>query len=472
MMRCVVPLLLSLSLTTPFVTGKECGSATRGKQVKEMTSKSHVLVALLTDPPDETTVWKELCERLTQTPEARVTDFSIVSVVDHSTQKKLWDQSRPEPTSLWQRIVYKMEKALPPSIQKFLPHTTQEPLSKPPLPTFILFPQGDSYDSASGLRYQVGDGEEMTVDGVSSFVSVWLQRKKLGNFVYSMNTYDILAAQTMSLVVTRGPTHWMTQLWVRAVIPLTRYMVHPTSLAHEQELIQLYEKSARKVMEEEGSTVPTKQIERLERMLDGGGSSSTSGKSISPLQREHLGQRLYIWKRFSEPVPLSPGDVYNILLRLVMNILSLAAIVICIPYLMLTTEEVEEGKKAEENGKEKEEGNTAEGDKPEGAQEETNEEPVEQDPPKSLSKKEQLAIAQAKAKALMADDKAKVQALKARNAAGEDASSAPTPPMYTEHNLNVKTVLELRGLLKSHSLSVSGKKQDLVNRLLETQAAQ
>ena len=469
-MRCVfpllwvVPFLLSLSLTIPFVTGKECGTATRGKQVKEMTSKSHVLVALLTDPPNDTAVWKELCERLTQTPEARVTDFSIVSVVDHSTQKKLWDQSRPEPTRWWERILYKVEKTLPASIQKFVPRiTTHDSSSKPSLPTFILFPQGDSYDSASGLRYQVGEEEELTVDEVSSFVSIWLQRKKLGNFVYSMNTYDTLAAQTMDLVETRGHAHWMTQLWVRGVMRLTRYMVHPTSLAHEQELIQLYEKSALKVMEE-GSLVPTKQIERLERMLEGGGSS---GKSISPLQREQLGQRLYIWKRFAEPVPFTPGDVRNILYRLLVNMLSLAAIAIVVPYLMLTTEEVEEQKDDE---KEEAEGKTTDGDNPEGAQEEKDEEPVEEAASKPLSKKEQIAVAQAKAKALMADDKAKVQALKARNAAGGGAEDA-SPPMYTEHSLNVKTVVELREMLKSHGLSVSGKKHDLVNRLLETQTA-
>jgi len=499
MMRFSLFLLLNLSILTSIV-GKECGTATRGKQIKEMTKTSHVLVALLEDDnkKDDDSVWKGICERFSQTIDSRVTDFTMVSVVDPSTQKKLWEQSRPAPNTGYQRILYQMETFLPNVIKKKLTESNllRPTKTKPSLPSYILFQQGTSYESASGLRYPKGENEEeettVTVDNLTTFVSQWLNQKKIGNFVYSLGVYDMLAAQTMSLIETYGHEHWKSKLWVYGIFRMCKYVL-PTNMEFERELKEMYEKSAKKILEGGGSRVVIVQIERIERMLDEKNNKKTV---ISPLQREQLSQRLYIWKRFSEPITLSSDDMKQFLFRMVMNIVSVVGIAILIPFLFLTTgtteeEEEEEADATAEDGDEKKEEEVVKEEKQEDEAEDSDtrdlgvvvkeesvededlkEEEEEETPtPKkqALSKKEQLAIAQAKAKAMMADDKAKVKSVlerKKKNHGGKENLVQPAGPQYTADSLHVKTVVELREILKKNGLPVSGKKQDLVDRIL------
>jgi hypothetical protein len=415
-----------------------------------------------------------------------VADFSIVSVRDPNTQKKVWDQSRPAPKTLVQRILYRMESVLP--FGKTLLSSSSSSSSKPSLPAYILFQQGSSYESASGLRYQGGDDKDndkdgaVTVDILSSFLATWLQRQKLGNYVYSLGVYDLIAAQTMSLVHGHGKDHWMPQLWVHGVGRLTRYLVQPTSLPFEKDLVQQYEKCALKVLQE-GPKVTLAQVERLERLLEDSSSSSSSpASSISPLQREQLSQRLYIWKRFDDPVSISPSDFNTFLMRLVLNLLSVVGIAILIPFVLFGgTEEQAEEEAVDEDKEPTNDDSASKGGelKETGIDElpthgEEEEHTASEPNPKSLSKKEQLAIAQAKAKALMTEDKDKVEAVKAARkaaSAGGGNDSSSTLPLHTDSSLQAKTVVDLKEMLKTQGLPVSGKKQELVDRVLAAQAA-
>lgn len=467
-----------LLLVGKFVAAKECGSVTRGKQVKELVSHSHVLVALLQDE-EEDAVWKELCEHLAQTPEPRVADFTIVSALDHIVQRKVWDQSRPAPQGLLENIIYKVEGYLP-FVMKWTRSQAQSPL--PSMPAYVLFEQGSSFETASGVQLM---GDEFTTDDVSSFVSKLLKRQKLGNFVYSLGTYDLIAAQTMELMNTRGQDHWMTKLWVHGVARMTRYLVQPTSLDFERDLAEMYKKCAIKVLNE-GAMTPFGQIERLERMLNDG-----KKESIAPLQREKLSQRLYIWKRFSEPIEIAPGSLKGFLMRVALNLLSIMAIGILIPLVLFDF-----------GGEEDEE--AVEEEIPEGVDESVQHEevvakavavPVEptmeavavpleptdvvtdDDPanePRPLTKLEKQKAASAKAKVLMAGDKAKVQQNLARNAAA--ASNGTTPsleqhPTYTSDGLDSNTVIELKEILRGLKKPVSGRKQELIDRILGAQSS-
>jgi hypothetical protein len=191
---------------------------------------------------------------------------------------------------------------------------------------------------------------------------------------------------------------------------------------------------------------------------------------------------LYIWKRFDDPVTISPSDFNTFLMRLVLNLLSVVGIAILIPFVLFGgTEEQAEEEAVDEDKEPTNDDSASKGGelKETGIDElpthgEEEEHTASEPNPKSLSKKEQLAIAQAKAKALMTEDKAKVEAVKAARkaaSAGGGNDSSSTLPLHTDSSLQAKTVVDLKEMLKTQGLPVSGKKQELVDRVLAAQAA-
>lgn len=389
-------------LASSVVVAKDCGTVSRGKELKQMIAKSNVLVVL----PKEETDTKELCERLQQTPDARVKDLEIVTVADHNLQRKVWESSRPAPVGLVDRVWFAVESRVP-FLKKVRgkPSTTTTTTSLE-TPAFVLFVQGDSYDQGEGLRYT---GEDVSADAVSTFLAMWLQTKKLGSYVYSLGTYDLIASQTMTWVHQYGAQGLVPRLWVHGVGRVTRYLVQPASMPFEAELAQMYISSASKVLEH-GPDYPKTQIDRLERML---GDDDTK---ISPLKREELSQRMFVWRKFAEPTEVSKDDFYKFVGRLVLNLLSVVAMAVMIPMLLFTKEEYEE-EEEEEQPEEEDEGKESNGDEDTPADVDASEEHTTTETT-SMTKEEKRAAAIQRAKQSMEEDKKKVEAVKAKKQQG------------------------------------------------------
>ena len=122
-------LVLAPTALVGMAQAKDClTNVSRGKELKKLVQQAHVLVALLPeveesndgDEDDESSStseedkggdanFKELCERLRSTPEARVEDFEVVSVTDPILRRKVKTSSRPAPSTWQQRLSYKLE---------------------------------------------------------------------------------------------------------------------------------------------------------------------------------------------------------------------------------------------------------------------------------------------------------------------------------------------------------------------------
>jgi len=400
--------LVALASTPgPFVMAKDCSTVSRGKELKQMITKSNVLVALIKEESDT----KELCERLQQTPEARVQDLEVVTVEDHNLQRKVWESSRPAPDGLLHRVWYTVESYVP--VLKKLRGTPSTAATSVQVPAFVLFLQGaDSYDKAEGLRYT---GDDVSADAVTTFLAMWLKTKKLGSFVYSLGTYDLIASQTMTWVKDYSTQGWLPRLWVHGVGRMTRFLVQPASMPFEAQLAQMYVNSAVKVLEH-GPEYPQTQIDRLERML------GDDDSKISPLKREELSQRMFIWRKFAEPTEVSKEDLYKFLGRLLLNLCSVVAMAVMIPMLLFTKEEYEEeyeegeeedGAEEGEEPQEDDEGKESNGDAANG-DEDT---PTDADTA-TMTKEEKRAAAIQRAKQSMEADKKKVEAVKAKKQEG------------------------------------------------------
>ena len=409
-----------------------------------MIPKSNVLVAL----PKEETDTKELCERLQQTPDARVKDLEIVTVDDHNLQRKVWESSRPAPVGLFDRAWWTVESYVP-----FLKKVRGKPSTTLQVPAFVLFPKGDSYDKADGLRYT---GEDVSADAVSTFLAMWLKTKKLGSFVYSLGTYDLIAAQTMTWVKQYGTEGLVPRLWVHGVARVTRYLVQPASMEFEAQLAQMYINSATKVLEH-GPDYPKTQIDRLERML------GDDDSKISPLKREELSQRMFVWRKFAEPTEVSKDDFYKFVGRLVLNLVSVVAMAVMIPMLLFTREEYEE-EEVEEEPQEGDEGKESNIDAANG-DEDTNTDVDSSEPNTAMTKEEKRAAAIQRAKQSMEEDKKKVEAVKAKKEQGT-SSDQGSSTIYSRDELISMTVVQLREILKQLDLKVSGTKAELVDRIL------
>lgn len=390
-----------LLATTSVVSAKDCGTVSRGKELKQMILNANVLVAL----PKEESDTKELCERLQQTPKARVQDLEIVTVEDHNLQRKVWESSRPAPVGLVDRLLFAMESYVP-FVRKVRGNPSTTTVETP---AFVLFVKGDSYEQANGVRYT---GEDVSADAVSTFLAMWLQTKKLGSYVYSLGTYDLIASKTMTWVNQYGKEGLLPRLWVYGVGRFTRYLVQPAFMPFEAELAQMYISAANKVLEH-GPDYPKTQIDRLERML------GDDDAKISPLKREELSQRMYVWRKFSEPIEVSNDEFFKFVGRLGLNLLSVLAIAVMIPMLLFTKEEYEEEEEEEEGGEEQEEqkegdeGKESNGDATNGDEDK----PTDVDSAE-LTKEEKRAAAIQRAKQSMEEDKKKVEAVKAKNQQG------------------------------------------------------
>lgn len=436
--------LVALAGAVSIITAKDCGTISRGKELKELVANANVLVALTSDEANT----KDLCERLQSTPEARVQDLEIVTAADHNVQRKVWESSRPAPTGVMEQLWFKLETYVSPlrRVRDPAPLTT---------PAFVLFQKGASFDEDNGLRYT---GDDMSVDAVTTFLASWLKTKKLGNYVYSLGTYDMIAAQTMAWVQKYSTDGLVPRIWVHGVGRLTRYLVQPTSMEFESQLAQMYINSAVKVLQN-GPNYPQSQIDRLERML------SDDESKITPIQREELSQRLFIWKKFAEPTEVSSDDLYKFLGRLALNLVSVLAMAILIPLLIFGQEEYEE----------EEEPDAKDGNGDDEGHETNNDDDLNEADPSSqmssshntssMTKEEKRAAAIQRAKESMEADKKKVEALKSKKQQG--ASSQETSSQnYSRDELNEMTVLQLRDILKEQNKKVSGNKSDLVDRVL------
>ncbi len=428
--RLLTLLVVSLTVTT----AKECGTVSRGKELKQLVGTSHVLVAMTTSGDDSST--KDLCERLQQTPDVRVQDLEIVTVADHNIQRKVWDLSRPAPDGWMDRLWFRVESFIP-SLQKLRKDDTSLVT-----PSFVLFMKGTSYDQGRGLRYT---GDDMSADTVSTFLASWMQTKKLGNYVYSLGTYDMIAAQTMVWVEKYGTSSLLPRLWVHGAGRVTRYLVQPTSMEFETQLAQMYIASATKVLQH-GSDYPQSQVKRLERML------GDQDSNISPLQREDLSQRLYIWRKFAEPMEVSNDDLYKFVGRLLLNLFSVLAMAVLIPLLLFGQEPYEEEEVAEDDANEKDITD----------KEDTKEQESFAINDSAMTKEEKRVAAIQRAKESMEDDKKKVEAVKSKKQQG----SCAVEQHYSREELNDMTVLQMREILREKNERVSGSKSELIDRIL------
>jgi hypothetical protein len=539
----LIALVIIGASTTPTSHAKDCATVSRGKELKKLVQGSHVLVALQLDSDeeeegedeanesaaaannkDDSSSVQELCQRLQATPEARVSDFEIAVVTDSNLQRKVWTSSRPAPRTWVERALFRLEEYNVPLLSSFLKQrsetadttadtTADDASPSPSLPEFVLFRQGTSYELGNGLRHVQNKGIESTsspsvdADAVSAFVGSWLQRQKLGNYVYSLGTYDLMAAQTMQWVAEERPL--AATLWVHGVGRLTKYLVQPATMEFESELAAMYVKCATKVLEH-GVQYPSTQIERLERLLGGTGDSSgddegdssTSAAKISPLQREQLSQRLYVWKKFADPITVTSEDLWKFMGRLILNLASVLGMAILVPLVLFAREEEYEDDEQEEDeqGKEVDETELNNNDDEDHPTEEASELPSpnvakklfaseestedeqqqQQRPttsssgtsatPKDMTKKEKRELAVQRAKTAMEADKKRVEAIKAKKAHDDDKATtgaAPAAPTFSESELDRMTVIDLKELLRERNLKVSGKKAELVSRLVD-----
>ena len=228
---------------------------------------------------------------------------------------------------------------------------------------------------ANGIRYvgsdnnnnNNGDDEATkttttppTVDEISTFLSLQLKRKKIGRFVYSLGTSDLIANQLMlyssllsekkenndGLSSSSSSSKVKGWAYIASVIHFL-YKFHPSSLQipFNTELSDMYRKTSWKVLQQ-GPTYPSTQIIRLERMID----NENAKQSISELQKEHIMQRIHILKRFKDYQDLSvtDEDVRSFLLQTGLNVLVWIFLIVMVLYTLFVAVEEEEEENSDE----------------------------------------------------------------------------------------------------------------------------
>ena len=418
---------------TAAASSKSCRTVERAGQLKKLLQGNNDVLVLLQQKPskplsdydddedddddddreeenDDDPVVTELCQRFADTPAPRVKQLELVKVTDGNLKRKLWETSRPVPTSMVAKILDKVGLGY---------HTTTK--IPPEYPEYILFRASTNPKGVvDGLRYVGGN----TIEDVSEFLALQLGTKRLGNFVYSIGSYDVLASKLMDHA--RAQNTWMLWIYVKVVTRFASYLIQPSLYSgatdFDKELTGLYTKIAAKVYEK-GRDFPRREMDRLEGMLS---SSTTTGKQIGDAQREKMQQRIYILKKFDDPVEVSRDDHYLFWGKLGLNLFCYLAIVLMIPMLLLADDTTEDDK---------------EGDAKDDSQEET----------KDGNDKDDK------------DDDDDSQA----SGVVVEATAVDNGDDDDEETLMALTVAELRKMCKARGLTVGGKKVELVERLLE-----
>lgn len=421
-------MLVANSANISYVQAKECITLSRGKELKELLQNSHVLLVLGDDEEDD--AYLQLCNRLETTPEARAKDFDIAFVKDSNLKRLVMKSAKPPAPGLIEKIK-----------QRFT-ETKELPTS---YPEYILYKQ---QATDAGIRYVTEDNATNKIvdaDAISDFVSSQLKRKKIGNFVYSLGTYDLVASQIMA---SAGP---IQKVWAHVVARFMQilFLQHPLVTKESQfelDLVQEYIKIGIKVVEK-GTDYPAEQVKRLQSMLD-----NDSG-SIGELQKETLSQRIYTLQKFSEPISVDPHDLEVFIMKMALNFFTLFLMIVMVPFVLMSRVEEDDDEEEETDARDEEEDDDDKDD--------------DDDKPIStmLSKQEKRALAIQRAKESMVDDKKKVSQVKQRKQASTTASTGIFD--MAEADFNKMTVLELKEMLRDLGLKVSGKKSDLIDRLVQ-----
>jgi hypothetical protein len=422
-------LLLGCIPSSSVVHAKECITLSRGKELKEYLPTSHVLLVLGDDEKDEAYV--QLCNRLETTPEPRSNDFVIAFVNDSNLKRNVMKSAKLPSLGMVERL------------KQFVKSEKEDfPTS---YPEYILYhKQEQTTATEGGIRFV---GSEKTADTVSDFVGQQLQRKKIGNFVYSLGTYDLVASQIVS------STGLVQKVWALAVARFIQvlFLQHPFTSKEsqfERDLVQEYIRIGLKVVEK-GTDYPSQQVTRLQNMLD---NNSGGNNNIGPVQRETLSQRIYTLQKFSEPIDVDPHDLDVFIMKMALNFVTLCLMLIMIPFALMTKNEEEED----------EESLNEEMEEPKIDTPNEEEEEVEDN---FLTKQEKRALAMQRAKESMQADKQKVEQVKRKNQSNDPAETDTS--RLSESELNKLTVWDLKDMLRDRGLKVSGKKAELIVRLVE-----
>lgn len=330
-----------LLLSGPSITAateaskKECIEVKTKAELLTQVQASNVLLVLLNnndeeDPlQDDQKEYKELCERYQATPVERIKELTIAKLTNHHLGKKLL--SRATPTQTETGLFSKMQNFV------FRKKSTFQEDDEISFPEYLLIPKSNqSLDKTPILQLA---GEPKTADTVSEFLFQQLGMKKVGNFVYSIGTLDYIAASLMKA----EDSSWKQKAWAYTsmVVRRLQYPMSGGPTIHGKPLSEYYVKTSFKVLEE-GMDYPSKQVKRLERMLE------QDGDKITPLQKEEMQQKIYTLQKFSEPVELSRDEVKKLLLSLAMTGILLVSILVVLPMLLLSDYDNESSK--EEGG--------------------------------------------------------------------------------------------------------------------------
>ena len=332
----------------------------RGKELKKYVLKNHVLVVLQkeeeeddddSDDDEDSTSnneYKDLCERLHNTPIDRVKDFEIVEVQESTFRKKVLAKASPPPVSFIDQMkelsglgVVEKSKEEP---------TTSE---KPNYPEYVLFHKGN-FDSA--LLYT---GEDKSANAISDFVALHLQRKKLGNFVYSLGTYDLITSQFVKNINESNPIMMDSQDLPYYKALVWAYIGQMMSLAQHyrpdkllstlvtrgevredyketEKLVNTYVKTMFQMLEK-GKDYPSQQITRLQNMLE------SDSDNLSDLKIEQIQQRIYTLNKYVDDVPVVQAEqVRSFIMYTAVNATLWVLMIIMIPMLLLTSEDYED----------------------------------------------------------------------------------------------------------------------------------
>jgi len=397
----------------------------RGKDLKNLILNKHVLVSLqekttLDDDDDDSDddnqeidsidndEYKELCDRFQNTPYERIKDLEIVTVKESPLRKKVLSkatksfivmnnkykqqhhQSKKKPKNFWDFIFYQLDWiANKIGLGSGSSSSSNDKATEPNYPEYVLFTKGNF---GSAVRLQVDHGEDehgvtvdeegfpllqeqkaTTADDITEFVSRQLRRKKLGSYVYSLQTFDLIVSQFMKAFRAHnsngssrtGVSRDLIKAYAWAytaygVMLLEKYnperlrkmmtnnnndMDDYTGIA---KLSKLYVKTIFKILHQDDVDYPEKQIERLAKILqpssgeDDGDDAVAQNHNLSDLKKEELHQKAYTLKKYLEPdlnnieeTSITEERVNNFVKYLVINFGFMCMVVILLPLMYL-----------------------------------------------------------------------------------------------------------------------------------------
>ena len=374
MIRSTTVLLLLCFLcgvATATANKRECLELERAKALKQHLETSHVLVWV----GDDQEAYEEICSRYANTPSERVKDLVIAKLSGSSTnslKNKLVQQSKLPKTSPWNVLERMKRLIVPPPVVDNV-HVDDDNDDSHSV-EYILFQQGDL--ELQGLQFvatplsssspppppstsSISDDEESenddthiaVADDVTTFVAKQLRRKKIGNFVYSLGTFDLIAAMVMNntdgLQATNQAKVWA---YLAKAIALTQTYLNldlfgrasSAVLHHNAELANIYVKIMFQVLGK-GPFYPSQQITRLETMLE------QDSSQISDLKKEQLQQRIHTLKKFTDPAEYTQEQTRNFMIQTALNLGVWIFLVVLIAYVFLATEEEEEEEEESDN---------------------------------------------------------------------------------------------------------------------------